>query len=69
MVITFNISFWWEADFLIHYVYYMYMKEQIPGHFNVFRSNMSQQHHYNPQNGCMPKIIKPGMEKGTNKTY
>ena len=40
------------------------MKEQIqiPEHFNVLRSNISKEHHYNTQNGCMPKISNPRME-------
>jgi len=38
------------------------MKGEIPGHFDVFRSTMSQQHGYNTRNGYMPKIGKPRME-------
>jgi len=45
------------------------MKEEIPEHFNVFRSTMSQQHGYNTRNGCMPKISKPRTEWGRNKMY
>jgi len=41
------------------------MKGEIPQHFDVFRSTMSQQHSYNTRNGCMS--IKKGM--GRNKTY
>ena len=45
------------------------MKGEIPQHFDVFRSTMSQQHGCSTQNGCMPKISKPRTEWGRNKTY
>ena len=45
------------------------MKGEIPEHFDVFRSTMSQQHGYNTRNGCMPIISKPRTEWGRNKTY
>ena len=35
------------------------MKGEIPEHFDVFRSTMSQQHGYNTRNGSMPIISKP----------
>ena len=45
------------------------MKGEIPEHFDVFRSTMSQQHGYNTRSGYMPKISKPRTEWGRNKTY
>ena len=45
------------------------MKGEIPEHFDVFKSTMSQQHGYNTQNGYMPVISKPRTEWGKNKTY
>ena len=45
------------------------MKGEIPEHFDVFKSTMSQQHGYNTQNGYGPIISKPRTEWGKNKTY
>ena len=45
------------------------MKGEIPEHFDVFKSTMSQQHGYNTRNGYMPVISKPTTEWGKNKTY
>ena len=45
------------------------MKGEIPEHFDVFKSTMSQQHSYNNRNGYMPVISKPRTEWGKNKTY
>ena len=45
------------------------MKGEIPEHFDVFKSTMSQQHGYNTRNGYMPVIGKPRTEWGKNKTY
>lgn len=44
-------------------------KGEIPEHFDVFKSTMSQQHGYNTRNGYMPVISKPRTEWGKNKTY
>jgi len=45
------------------------MKGEIPEHFDVFRTTMSQQHGYNTRNGYKPRISKQRTEKGRNKTY
>ena len=45
------------------------MKGEIPEHFDVFKSTMSQQHGYNTRNGYMPLIRKPRTEWGKNETY
>ena len=47
------------------------VKGEIPKHFDMFKSTMSQheQHGYNIRNGYMPKISKPRMEWGRNKTF
>ena len=45
------------------------MKGEIPEHFDVFRSTMSQRHGYNTRNGSMPIIGRPRTEWGRNKTY
>ena len=64
---------WW-ADYIqgilvIGVVLYDVVKGEIPKHFDMFKSTMSQQHGYNTRNGYMPKISKPRMEWGRNKTY
>jgi len=45
------------------------MKGEIPEHFDVFKSTMSQQHGYNTRNGNMSVISKPRTEWGRNKTH
>ena len=45
------------------------LEGNIPEHFNVFNSKMSQQHTYNTRNGYMPKVSRPRTEWGKNKTY
>ena len=50
-------------------VLYNVVKGEIPKHFDMFKSTMSQQHGYNTRNGYMPKISKPSLEWGRNKTY
>ena len=43
------------------------MKAEIPEHFDLFRTTMSQQHGYNTQNGYLPKVNSPRTEWGINK--
>ena len=54
---------------VIGVVLYDVVKGEIPKHFDMFKSTMSQheQHGYNIRNGYMPKISKPRMEWGRNK--
>ena len=42
------------------------IKGEIPEHFDLFRSTMSQQHGYNTRNGYMPIISKPRMGQKQN---
>ena len=42
-------------------------ENDIPEHFDVFKSTMSQQHGYNTRNGYMPVISKPRTEWGRKK--
>jgi len=45
------------------------LKGEIPEHFDVFSSTMSQEQGYNTRNGYMHLICKPRTEWGRNKTY
>ena len=42
-------------------------ENDIPEHFDVFKSTMSQQHGYNTRNGHMPVISKRRTEWGRKK--
>ena len=45
------------------------IKRDIPGHFCMFRTSLSQLHGYNTRNGFLPKLPKPQRECGKCTTH
>ena len=44
------------------------IKGDVPEHFNIFRSPLSQLHNYNTRNGFLPRLPKPRTEWGRRTT-
>ena len=45
------------------------LRGNIPKHFDIFNSNMTQPHGYNTRNGYLPKVSRPRTEWGRDKNY
>ena len=45
------------------------LRGNIPKHFDIFNSNMTQPHGYNTRNGYLPKVSRPRTEWDRDKNY
>ena len=41
----------------------------VPEHFEIFKTPLSQLHNYNTRNGFLPRLSKPRTEWGRRTTY